>query len=60
MAQTANFTFTRDDPAATEALEWLAGQLRWERILDRLHREADGVAPLVAVTDDEEAGDRAA
>ena len=33
-----------------QALSWLAGQLRWERLLDELRRTADEpAAPVAAV-----------
>jgi hypothetical protein len=44
--------------AAGEAMDWLAGRLRWERVLRELHDQAEGVAPVAQVeipTDDDRA-----
>jgi hypothetical protein len=51
MAKTMKLTSNHDETDARrtlerDALEWLAGQLRWERILDRLQREALDLAPV--------------
>ncbi|MGI8663934.1 MAG: hypothetical protein ACR2LQ_12110 [Acidimicrobiales bacterium] len=32
-----------------EAIDWLAGRLRWERILRELHDQAEGVTPVVTL-----------
>lgn len=35
--------------ARSEALDWLVGRLRWERILKDLHDQAEGAAPVAPV-----------
>jgi hypothetical protein len=42
MANTTKRSTAGPDQRADAALAWLAGQLRWERTLERLHRAAAG------------------
>jgi hypothetical protein len=40
---------THATEAATEAMDWLAGRMRWERILRDLHDRAEGDAPVATI-----------
>jgi hypothetical protein len=42
-------TPTADDQG--EAISWLVGQLRWERVLSDLHDRAEGIEPVVPVVE---------
>ena len=62
MSDSTNPLDPTDDPR-TEALEWLAGQFRWESLLSDLHELAEReAAPVVALSDasEPERGENAA
>ena len=46
---------TEGNDVSAEAIDWLAGRLRWERILHDLHERAAGDAPVASVEDITEA-----
>ena len=45
MAETTKLIPAGSDDRAEAALAWLAGQLRWEHTLERLHHHASAEAP---------------
>jgi len=42
---------TEGNDVSAEAIDWLAGRLRWEHILRDLHERAAGDAPVASVED---------
>jgi hypothetical protein len=38
----------RHDAFDADAMDWLQGRLRWERILRNLHDKAEGTTPIVS------------
>ena len=39
---------TTQADTAVEAIDWLVGRLRWEKVLRELHDRAEGVEPVAA------------